>query len=67
MCMCEEGDIYYLSIWIKLMFIIMETTLSNLVDLSLEHVLHSYGFHLVSKYKCEIGNWLFDFIFLFIR
>ncbi len=48
MCMCEEGDFYYLYIWIKLKFIIMETTLSNFVDSSFEHVLHSYGFRLVS-------------------
>jgi hypothetical protein len=41
----------------------METTLSNLVDSSFEHVLHSYGFPLVSKYKYEICNCFFDFIF----
>ncbi len=64
MCMGKEGDFY---IWIKLKFIIMETTLSNLIDLSFEHVLHSYGLHLVSEYKYEIGNYFFDSIFLFIR
>ncbi len=41
----------------------METPLLNLVDSSLEHVLHSYGLHLVSTYKYEIKNYLFDFIF----
>ncbi len=41
----------------------METTLSNLVDSSFEHILHSYGFCLVSTYKYEICNYLFDFIF----
>jgi hypothetical protein len=60
MCMGKERDFY---IWIQLKFIIMETTLSNLIDLSFEHVLHSYGLRLVSKYKCEIGNYLFDSIF----
>ncbi len=67
MCMCEEADFNYFCIWIKLNFIIMETILSNLVDLSFEHVLHSHGLHLVSKHKCEIGNYPFDSIFLFIR
>jgi hypothetical protein len=32
-------------------------------SLSFEHVLHSYGLRLVSTYKYELGNWLFDFIF----
>jgi len=41
----------------------METTSLNLVDSSFEHVLHSYGLHLISTYKYEIGNCLFDFIF----
>jgi hypothetical protein len=41
----------------------METLLLNLVDSSFGHVLHSYGLHLVSTYKDEIGNCLFDFIF----
>jgi hypothetical protein len=41
----------------------METLLLNVVDSSFEHVLHSYGLHLVSTYKYEIGNCLFDFIF----
>jgi len=45
----------------------METILSNLIDLSFEHVLHSHGFRLVSKHKCEIGNCPFDSIFLFIK
>jgi hypothetical protein len=40
----------------------METTLSNLVDSSFEHLFHSYGFCLVSTYKYEICNCLFDFI-----
>ncbi len=35
----------------------------NLVDSSFEHVLHSYGLHLVSTYKYEIGNCLFYYIF----
>jgi hypothetical protein len=59
MCMCEEGNFYYLYIWIKLKFMIMETTLSNLVDSSFEHVLYSYNLHLVSRYKYEIGNYFF--------
>ncbi len=40
----------------------METPSLNLVDSSFEHVLHSYGLHLVSTSKYEIGNCLFDFI-----
>jgi hypothetical protein len=51
MCMCEEGDFYYLYIYIKFKFIIMETSLSNLVDSSFEHLLHSYGLRLVSTFK----------------
>jgi len=34
----------------------METTLSNLGDSSFEHVLHSYGLHLVLAYNYEIRN-----------
>jgi hypothetical protein len=41
----------------------METPLLNLIDSSFEHVLHSYGLHLISTYKYEINNCLFDFIF----
>jgi hypothetical protein len=41
----------------------METPLLNVVDSSFENVLHSYGLHLVSRYKYEIRNCLFDFIF----
>jgi hypothetical protein len=41
----------------------METPLLNLVDSSFEHVLHSYGLHLVWTYKYEIGNCFFDSIF----
>jgi hypothetical protein len=41
----------------------METPLLNLVDSSFEHVLHSCGLHLVSIYKYEIFNCLFDSIF----
>ncbi len=37
----------------------METILSNFVDSSYEHVLHSYGLCLVLTYKYEIGNYLF--------
>jgi hypothetical protein len=40
----------------------METPLLNLVDSSFEHVLHSYGLHLVLTYKYEIGNCFFDSI-----
>ncbi len=40
----------------------MEICLLNLVDSSSEHVLHSYGLHVVSTYQYEIGNCLFDFI-----
>jgi hypothetical protein len=39
--------------------LIMETILLNLVDSSFEHVLYSYGFHLVSTHKYEIANYLF--------
>jgi hypothetical protein len=55
MCMCEEGDFYYLYIQIRLKFIIMEKTLSNLLDSSFEHVSYSYGFCLISTYKYEIS------------
>ncbi len=41
----------------------METILSNFVDSSFEHVLHSYGLRLVSTYKHEIHNCFFGFIF----
>ncbi len=34
----------------------MEITLSNLVDSSFEHVLHSYGLCLVSTYKSKIKS-----------
>jgi len=37
----------------------METPALNLVDSSFEHVLHSYGLHVVLTYKYEIGNCLF--------
>jgi hypothetical protein len=47
----------------KLKLIIMETHSLNLVDSSFEHVLHSYGLHLVSRYKYEIHNYHFYFIF----
>ncbi len=40
----------------------METTSSNLVNSSFEYVFHSYGLCLVSTYKYEICNCLFDFI-----
>jgi hypothetical protein len=40
----------------------MKTPLLNFLDSSFEHVLHSYGLHVVSTYKYEIGNCLFDFI-----
>jgi hypothetical protein len=40
----------------------MKSPSLNLVDSSFEHVLHSYGFHLVLTYKYEIGNCLFDSI-----
>jgi hypothetical protein len=40
----------------------METPLLNIVDSSFEHVSHSYGLHLVSTYKYEIGNYPFDSI-----
>jgi hypothetical protein len=41
----------------------MGTTLWKKTYSSFKHVLHSYGFHLVSMYKYEIGNCLFDFIY----
>jgi hypothetical protein len=40
----------------------METPLLNVVDSSFKYILHSYGLHLVSTYKYEIGNCFFDFI-----
>jgi hypothetical protein len=40
----------------------METPSIKNFDSSFEHVLHSYGFHLVSTYKYEIGNYLFNSI-----
>jgi hypothetical protein len=52
----------YIYKFIKLKLIIMETLSLNLVDSSFEHVLHSYGLHLFSTYKYEIGNCFFDFI-----
>jgi hypothetical protein len=42
----------------------METPLLNFVDSSFEHVLHSCGLHLISTYKYEIRNYLFDYIYL---
>jgi hypothetical protein len=41
----------------------METPLLNFIDSLFEHVLHSYGLHLVSTYKYEISKFLFEFIF----
>jgi hypothetical protein len=40
----------------------METPLLNLIDSSFEQVLHPYGLHLVSTYKYEISNYLFEYI-----
>jgi len=40
----------------------METSLLNLVDSWFEHVLHSYDLHLISTYKYEICNCIFDYI-----
>jgi len=37
----------------------METPSLNFVDSSFEQVLHSYGLHVVSTYKYEIGNCIF--------
>jgi hypothetical protein len=34
----------------------METFASNIVNLSFEHLLHSYGFHIISTYKYERHN-----------
>ncbi len=48
--------------FLKLKFIIMETPLLYPIDSSFEHVLHSYGLHLILTYKYEISNCLFDFI-----
>jgi hypothetical protein len=41
----------------------METFTSNIVNSSFEHVLHPYGFHLISTYTYEVGNYFFDSIF----
>jgi hypothetical protein len=40
----------------------MKTFSLNIVDLLFENVLHSYGLHLISTYKYEIGDCFFDFI-----
>jgi hypothetical protein len=40
----------------------METPSLNLDDSSFEHVLHSYGLHVVLTYKYGIGNCLFNSI-----
>jgi len=45
----------------------MYRPLLNLVDSSFEHLLHSYGLHLVSTYKYEIGNYFFDSIFYLLN
>jgi hypothetical protein len=45
----------------------METLSLNFVDSSFEHVLHSYGFHLVSTYKYEINNYLLYYIFYLLN
>jgi hypothetical protein len=37
----------------------MQRPILNLVDPSFEHLLHSYGLHLVSTYKFEIINFYF--------
>ncbi len=52
----------FILIFIKLKVIITGTPSLNLVDSSFEHVLHSYGLHLISTYKYEIGNCIFNFI-----
>ncbi len=62
MCLCGNHAFVYIDISIKLKLIIMETPSLNFVDSSFEHVLHSYGLHVVSTYKYEIGNCIFDFI-----
>jgi hypothetical protein len=53
----------YINISIKLKITIMKTPSLNFFDSSFEHVLHSYGLHVVSTYKYEIRNCLFDSIF----
>ncbi len=40
----------------------MKTPSLNLVDSSFEHVLHSYGLHLISTYKYETCNCFLNFI-----
>jgi hypothetical protein len=40
----------------------METPLLNVLDSSFEHVLDSYGIHLLSTYKYEISKKKKDFI-----
>jgi hypothetical protein len=40
----------------------METLSINFVNSSFKHVFHSYGHHLVSTYKYEIGNCLLNSI-----
>jgi hypothetical protein len=52
----------FIYIFIKLKLIIKETPSLNIVDSSFEHVLYSCGLYLVSTYKYEISNCLFDFI-----
>jgi hypothetical protein len=58
------GTMFLLAhISIKLKLIIMKTPSLNLVDSSFEHVLHSYGLHLLSTHKYEIGYCILYFIF----
>ncbi len=45
----------------------MENFASNIVNLLFEHVLHSYGFHIISTYKYEGHNsFIFNFIIEYI-
>jgi hypothetical protein len=54
MCLCGNHVFVYIDIHLK--FIIMKILLLNLIDSSFEHVLHSYGLHLISTKKYEICN-----------
>jgi hypothetical protein len=40
----------------------METFASNIFNLSFKHLLHSYGFHIISAYKYEGCNFIFIFL-----
>jgi hypothetical protein len=67
LCACVCACVFW---WVKLIsFIhihlievhIMETFVSNFVDSSFKHELHSYDLCLILTYEYEIDNFIFDF------